>query len=382
MRRTTICRSSHVALAVVVALPLAAATIAAQDVTTAAQGQGTHVVSRGETLWSISQQYFADPLLWPEIYRRNTAVIEDPHWIYPGEVLELSGMMAPTDTAPTVAEGVADTIPADTAQALFEPPPEPEGPETIFDRPAVKRQQAQDILRADASRVYRPVRRGEFYSAGFLTEQERIPWAEIVGNTARPSIQVLADPTVAGRFEEISIVPPTQASYHVGDSLLLARIDRNEDEWGDVVVPVGVARVTAVQPQQVLALVIMQFGRIKGGNLAMPLEPFKDPGNVRPTAVEQGLEGRLIGMRDEHVLAGAQQVVFVDKGRADGVALGDVFEVYRAASEEVGGRSEEVRVQLIVVHTREHTASALVIGVVNPSIPVGSPVRLIKKMPS
>ena len=382
MRRTTICRSSHVALAVVVALPLAAATIAAQDVTTAAQGQGTHVVSRGETLWSISQQYFADPLLWPEIYRRNTAVIEDPHWIYPGEVLELSGMLAPTDTAPTVAEGVADTIPADTAQALFEPPPEPEGPETIFDRPQGKRQQAQDILRADASRVYRPVRRGEFYSAGFLTEQERIPWAEIVGNTAQPSIQVLADPTVAGRFEEIAILPPAQASYHVGDSLLLARIDRNEDEWGNVVVPVGVARVTAVQPQQVLALVIMQFGRIKGGNLAMPLEPFKDPGNVRPTAVEQGLEGRMIGMRDEHVLAGTQQVVFVDKGRADGVALGDVFEVYRAASEEVGGRSEEVRVQLIVVHTREHTASALVIGVVNPSIPVGSPVRLIKKMPS
>jgi LysM repeat protein len=378
MRRTTICRSSQVALAVVVALPLAAATIAAQDVTTAAQSQGTHVVSRGETLWSISQQYFADPLLWPEIYRRNTAVIEDPHWIYPGEVLELSGLMAPTDTTPTIAEGG----PADTAQALFEPPPEPEGPETIFDRPQAKRIQAQDILRADASRVYRPVRRGEFYSAGFLTEQERIPWAEIVGNTARPSIQVLADPTVAGRFEEISIVPPTQASFHVGDSLLLARIDRNEDEWGDVVVPVGVARVTAVQPQQVLALVIMQFGRIKGGNLAMPLEPFKDPGNVRPTAVEQGLEGRLIGMRDEHVLAGSQQVVFVDKGRADGVALGDVFEVYRAASEEVGGRSEEVRVQLIVVHTREHTASALVIGVVNPSIPVGSPVRLIKKMPS
>jgi hypothetical protein len=372
MRRTTICRSSRVALAVVVALPLAAATLAAQDVTTAAQGPGTHVVSRGETLWSISQQYFADPLLWPEIYRRNTAVIEDPHWIYPGEVLELSGLMAPTDTTQTVGQGVADTA----------PPPEPEGPGTIFDRPQTKRQQAQDVLRAYANQVYRPVRRGEFYSAGFLTEQERIPWAKVVGNTAKPSIQVLADPTVAGRFEEIAILPPAHVSYHVGDSLLVAEVNRKVDPWGDVVVPVGVARVTAVQPQQVLALVIMQFGRIKGGSLAMPLEPFKDPGPVRPTAVEQGLEGRLIGMRDEHVLAGSQQVVFVDKGRADGVALGDVFEVYRAASEQVGGRSEEVRVQLIVVHTREHTASALVIGVVNPSIPTGSPVRLIKKMPS
>jgi hypothetical protein len=271
--------------------------------------------------------------------------------------------MAPSDTGQIAAQGVpdtigADTLPADTAQAMFEPPPpEPEGPETIFDRPMTKRQQAQDVLRAYANPVYRPVRRGEFYSAGFLTEQERIPWAKVVGNTAKPSIQVLADPTVAGRFEEIAIVPPAQASYHVGDSLLVARIDRTVDPWGDAVVPVGVARVTAVQPQQVLALVIMQFGRIKGGNLAMPLEPFKDPGVVRPTAVEQGLDGRMIGLRDEHVLAGSQQVVFIDKGRADGGA-GNVFEVHRAASEESAAARRGSRPTDRGAHPRAHGVGA------------------------
>ncbi|HET8532360.1 MAG TPA: hypothetical protein VFO08_14510, partial [Methylomirabilota bacterium] len=197
-----------------------------------------------------------------------------------------------------------------------------------------------------------------------------------------PAIPVLTDPGTAGQFAEIAIVPPSQASYHVGDSLLVARLDRKIDPWGDVVVPQGVARVTAVQEKQVLALVIMQFGRIQGGSLALPLEPFKDPGAVRPAPVEQGLEGRLIAMRDEHVLASVQQVLFIDKGRSDGVAMGDVFEAYRPASGEVGARSEEVRVQLLVVHTREHTASVIVIGMSNPALGSGMPVRLIKKMPS
>ncbi|MGH7537891.1 MAG: LysM peptidoglycan-binding domain-containing protein [Gemmatimonadales bacterium] len=388
MRRTTICRSSRAVVAVVVALPLSAATLAAQDPTTAVQGQESHVVSQGETLWSISQRYFTDPLLWPEIYRRNTAIIEDPHWIYPGEVLNIGGIaMAPTDTTPTEPQGIAeaDTVtagPIDTTPVIEPPPPEPEGPGTIFDRQPTKQQQVQDVLRSYAHQAYRPVRRGEFYSAGFLTESEKLPWASVVGNTAEPAIQTLADPATASLFEEISILPPPQASYHVGDSLLLARVDREIDPWGNVVVPVGVARVTNIQQHQVLAQIIMQFGRIQGGRLALPLEPFRDPGNIRPAAVEQGLEGRLIELRDRHVLANAQQVLFIDKGRADGVAMGDVFEAYRPASREVGGRSEEVRVQMIVVHTREHTASALVIGVTNPAVPSGMPVRMIKKMPS
>jgi hypothetical protein len=35
-----------------------------------------------------------------------------------------------------------------------------------------------------------------------------------------------------------------------------------------------------------------------------------------------------------------------------------------------------------VAHTREHTSSAIVIGMSNPQLIPGMPVRLIKKMPS
>src|SRR6266540_5612006 len=45
----------------------------------------THTVRKGDTLWDIARTYLKDPFRWPEVLRRNTGVVENPHWIYPGE---------------------------------------------------------------------------------------------------------------------------------------------------------------------------------------------------------------------------------------------------------------------------------------------------------
>ena len=220
---------------------------------------------------------------------------------------------------------VAGGPPPDTAQpAPVEPPPPPaeEAYHTIFDRTRTRTEEVRDILRAYANQPYRPVRRGEFYSAGWLTERERLPWGEVLGNTAKPSIHRLTERTTAMQFQEIAVSPPARASYHVGDSLLLARITGEVPGWGEVVVPVGVARVTVVEPRQVLADVILQFSQVHDGQVALPLEPFKDPGEVRPAPVAKGLEGRVVRARDIHALGGSQQIYFIDRGRADGVVPG------------------------------------------------------------
>ena len=436
MRRTTICRSNRIALfalAAVLAAPglraqdtsaarrqdsVAAARVqdslaaAAHDTGLTAQVPSEHTVAAGETLWSIAQLYFGDPLLWPEIYRLNTSIIEDPHWIYPGELLSLAGMSVVAqgaDTTTTIAQNPnpsaadtvkaqnpaadtvaatavpADTLPPDTTQAVIEAPPPPppsETYETVFDHPRSQRQRVQDVLRAYSHQPYRPLRRGEFYSAGFLTEQEQLPWASVIGGTEQPMIRSLSGRSTAMQFQQIAVRPPSRASYHVGDSLLVARIDRPEPKWGDVIVPLGVARVTEVQKSQVLADIVLQFGRIHDGHVAIPLEPFKDPGEVRPAAIEHGLVAHVIDQRDPHELANSQQIMFLDRGRADGVTLGDVFEVYKPASGIAGEPGEETVVVLMIVHTREHSSSGLVLNVVRPDVEVGLPARLIKKMPS
>ena len=415
MRRTTICRSSRAILLVLAAVPLSWTVLPAQDTTQAApaamgQVPASHTVSRGETLWSIAQMYFSDPLLWPEIYRLNTNVVEDPHWIYPGEVLTLSPVVGvvgqgdtvvalPQDTTAAAADTVraqagdtiaavpTDTLPADTTQVFVEPPPpEPVGEsfETMFDRRRTPQQRVQDVLRAYVHQPYRPLRAGEFYSAGFLTENERLPWGTVIGVTEPPAIYRLSDRSTAMPYDEISIKPPAHASYHVGDSLLIARIDRALEfgDWGEVVVPLGIARVTSVEEEQVLAKVITQFGRIRDGHLSLPLEPFKNPGEVRPTPVEQGLAGHLLASRDSRPIATPQQFFFIDKGRAQGVVPGDVFEVYKPAAGELGSASEEVRAVMMIVHTREHSSTGLVIQIMHPGLDARLPVRLIKKMPS
>jgi hypothetical protein len=384
MRRTTICRSNRAALLALVAVPLACWSLLAQDTTQAAAPPAplaqppsgalpaSHTVARGETLWSIAQLYFNDPLLWPET--TVTAIAQ-------GAPAADTVTRAPS-AGDTVAAAPADTLMTDTTQALIEEPPPPaaeESYETIFDRPRAGASNVDRILRAYAEQPYRPLRRGEFYSAGFLTEREHLPWARVIGTTEKPAIPRLTERASAIQFERVVVEPPPQTSYHVGDSLLLARVDRDEGDWGDVVVPVGVARVVEVARKQLLAEVVMQFGRIHDGHLALPLEPFKDPGEARPTPVTEGLRGGVITQRDLHTIAISQQYVFINRGRADGVVPGDVFQIYTG---QAGAPSEDVRAVVEIVHTREHSCSGLILALKNPKLDPGLPVRLVRKMPS
>lgn len=383
MRKTTISRSSRTAI--LLAALLAGAQAVGSGILMAQEPQPAqppvHVVAPGETLWTLAQRYFGDPLLWPEIYRINTLVVEDPHWIFPGEELRLQALSpVAMDTTGIPVEGQRAVRPAPPTPAP--PPPSTGGAPSIFAR----RDGGESFIttfRGDAYR-YKPLREGEFYAAGFLTEQERLPWARVKGAVGMPPLRNLRATSSAQLNQEIELSAPREATYRVGDSLLVARLGREIDDWGRVVTPTGIVRVTSVGGREVRAEVVRQFFRINDGQVALPVDPFRDPGMVVPVPIENGAMGRVIARRDRGPLPGQQDIVFIDLGRADGVVPGDVFEVLkeRSAQDPFVDTPWEQLGMMHVVHVRERSSSAILTHINAIGIDRGAPVRLIMKMPS
>lgn len=404
MRRMTIFRSEPITvLFACAAAGLAPAAVHAQD-STAARPK-THIVATGETLWSLAQQYYGDPLLWPEIYRLNTLVVEDPHWIFPGEELRLvppdTTAMAvvppPQATGDTTAAaapvravvppgGAGDTAQAAARQAMVVPPvvaPPPPPPPSTESAPSIFRPKpirTESSISAAADReMYRPVYRGDFYAAGFLTENAALPWASVLGAAGRQTLRNLTETSSARLFEQIAIEAPAGANYHIGDSLLVAELGREVPGWGRVVRPSGVARVSSVNGREVRAEVLTLFARVTDGQVALPLEPFNDMGNRVPLPIENGTRGTIITLRDLHAVTNAQAELFVNLGRADGIVTGDMFEVLK----EQAGQAPPLRVGILrVVHVRDHSCTAMVSQIIDLGVEPGAPVRLIRKMPS
>jgi len=403
MRKTTIFRSSCVAL-LVVAFAASGSSAQEPDSLQIPGQRDIHVVVEGETLWDLAGRYLGDPLLWPDIYRLNTLVVEDPHWIFPGEELRLGGPadasgqqvvigqpVEGVDVTPQVeqvvqppgqqldpgAEGIPmpDALPPPGAPP---PPPPTETTPTVFAPKGYEGGSIQSLR--DEGFWYKSIRIGEFYAAGFLTEEQNLPWGKVLRAVGKPTLSNLSETSTTLIYGEVAIEAPSGATYQVGDSLLMAVMPRSVGGWGKVVLPTGIAVVTQTTEDGGRAAIVQQFHRVGDGQVAIPLEPFVNPGRVIPVPVQNGLTGAIITPRDEHPLVQQQNIMFIDRGRSDGVALGDVFMILRPGERE--GILPDTVGYMQIVHTRERSASGLVMFIEDLGIGAGSPVQLVRKMPS
>jgi LysM repeat protein len=361
----------------------------------------THTVRKGDTLWDLAQFYLKDPFLWPGIYRLNTDVVEDPHWIYPGEVLRI----APTDVAAVPADNTsavprmdtpppqpADTTPMlggdDSSETLARGPQQPSLAESesefapLFD--GNRARTVAEILKAYTNQPYRPLRPSEFYSSGFLTENQRLPYGRLLGPVTPPQIKASNNRATALPYTIVAVAAPRGATYEVGDTLLVVQVGAEFDPYGHRVAPTGLAQVTESVDGHYLATVIAMYGPIRNGQRVLPVERFSPGAGTRAVPIADGVRGSLLGGVGRQELKEPQMVVFIDKGREDGVSRGDLFEVRRRPQRLPDGtlRVNELMATLQIVHVRNHTATALVLNVVSPDIPPGTDVTQVAKLPS
>jgi LysM domain len=332
---------------------------------------GTHTVRSGDTLWGLAQRYFGDPFLWPEIYRLNTMVVEDPHWIYPGEVLRLTGSEA-VSAVPADTSEVADT----TAEAS------PAVDTTHFGRQTGP---SEPMITGFDMAALRPVHRGEFYSSGFLTEERALPYGRLLGGVTPSQIGETDGGSHAALslYTTVAVRPPKGVTYQIGDSLLVGELGPQYAGFGEAFRPTGLVRVTGLPNGKTVGQVVALYGPLRAGHLVLPAEKFVEPSAARPVAVASGVRAEVLESPRPQVLKGPLDVLFLTKGRKDGVGLGDVFEVRRTPETTAEGavRIDELMAVVQVVRVGERTATVRVVRVVSPDIRTGAEARQVAKLP-
>ena len=339
MPRMTICRSSLTTLAA-----LAAATPAAGAQAPRAEA---HTVQSGDTLWQLARRYLGDPFLWPQIYRLNTGVVEDPHWIYPGEVLQLAAsegvQSVPSEDTPA-PRGRRCRAAADSGAASGTGGGSAARRRSTRCRssPARSGGESSDGLSSYINQEYRPLRPGEFYSSGFLTEDQTLPAGIMLGPVTPPQIRNLSERSMATIFNEVGIRAPEGATYAKGDTLTVVRhragfpglrrhrdSDRADADNRPVRESVPGRRGRA------------SSARSGAASAVMPTEKFTarpdDPS--RPKLGHPDRAGCWAG-REIRELKHPQNRLLIDLGRAAGVAPGDIFEIRRTpgSAGQRGGR--------------------------------------------
>jgi hypothetical protein len=338
----------------------------------------THVVKTGDTLWDLAGAYLSDPFLWPEIYRINTDVVEDPHWIYPGEVLQIPGpgeLTVAADQPLPVEQGVEDQRPV--------------GP-TIFARaqtgPSYRPRQLTANRRVatpdDVERA--AVREGEFIAAPWMDrnggpEQH----GRIVAIAELPGIAQASYPIRVSPQDRVYVTLPRDVAAAVGERYLAYELGPPMPQ-GQIVVPTGILIVEKPGTDEAtLVRVERMFGEVKIGNRFIPLERIQLPTDARPAPVDLGVRGRVIWVASKAVLPSIQHYLLIDASRKDGVSLGDQFTLMQGRVElDRGVRLPEQPVALAqVVRVTERGATVMIVDQVQAKVREGMEARLTAKMP-
>jgi len=285
----------------------------------------TYVVQKGDTLWDISARFLDAPWLWPEIWQANPQ-IENPHLIYPGDVLSLAYLggrevLSVVRRSPEIRRTALDPItavPLADIEAFLKRP-------HILDEDELERLPyvvglEENRLRSASGQVA--------YVRGLGDARPGEMFAVV-----RPSVRYAVHPHPTTREERLVADPWTAAHGtdpdHSGRMwAYYAASDNGFEVLGHEVLEIAAGQVT--RDGDPATLLLANGGReVKAGDLLIPLDPtpfdlsfhprppHSVPRNMRVMAVTDGLQ-----------YGGPRDVVALSAGAREGIENGQVFAIY------------------------------------------------------
>lgn len=333
-----------------------------------------YTVVRGDTLWDISNRYLSDPWRWPEIWQINPQV-QNPHLIYPGDVLLLCQIKGKAVVALDAGGGCAEVEQRMTSGASGQPTqiisgsgrdqklhPQARTQALSLAIPAIPLQEIQRYL--NGSRV---VSKLELDNAPYVMagKQGRIVAGAGDSIYVRNKNQLLESSGVYGIYRGgVAYIDPDTREVlgfeaeDVGAGKMVS-LDRE----------VGTVEVTRTTQEVRIEDKLLANESQRVSSIFYP----SNPDNVKP--------GRILRIFDS-IGSGAQHsVIVINRGELDGVKSGHTFAVYkhgetirdRVSNEYVRLPAERVGLAM-VFRTFSRVSYALVLRT-STAVKVGDEIR-------
>jgi hypothetical protein len=309
-----------------------------------AQGRAgrIHVVQGGDTLWDISDAYLGTPWVWPSLWKDNDA-IKNPHLIHPGDRIWISPYEMRKVSEAEAAALLAGQ-PADAGSA----------PAALADTDAMPAEKPVETYRFSG-----------LANTGFVT-LEQYEGAATILDSPEPR-KWLSEPS------EVVIGLGT-GQVQVGDQFDIFRSDARVTDldsglqYGWATKQLGWLEVTEVHEESSRAIIRHSPSEIQRGDHLLPrrVRSFDVPVGGAPGPVE----GRVVYLPDQRMELGQRDVVYLDRGSRQGLAVGNALEIYRplgengvaydAAQDAERRVPDHVVAKLLVVDVYDDTSVALV----------------------
>jgi len=334
-----------------------------------AEGEVSHVVKKGDTLWDIAKAYLKDPFRWPEVFQRNTDVVENPHWIYPGEVIRISN---------------SEVRPEVLARVSTKPVPVVEEPDrTVFSReaPSVSgrlQSNGQVLGRERAGSV----RVGEVEAAPFADRHGGPRGAgRLAAAYDRPGIAAKASDQRFQLQDPIFVELPSGQPARPGDRYLVYVEGPSLSDESQLMIPTAVVQVEDVQPGQLtLARIVRQFAEIRLDQGLISLENAVPSSAMTPMPVSNGRTAHVLWVHENPVLPSMQSYVVLSSEGGSDVRVGDQYTLIDASVDDTHPAPPVPAGVAQVVRVTPYAVTALVVDHQQPTIRAGMPARLTAKM--
>jgi hypothetical protein len=378
--KTTTCRSRFwIAI-------LAGALVAPAPLHAQADTLRTHVVQRGETLWSLAATYLGNGHRWREIVALNQALIRSAQDLPVGATIRIPQRAPSTATrtqpAPMrpAARDTMTVVSRDSAAPPAGAPPVAASPpqsRTIFFGAQPGGGFAQPARDSSGTRAVMdtalPPSLFESLSVPFVIDAGMLSTAGRCTSidTGVESV-VGAAPGGALLRSVITITPPAGVT-RAGDRFILVRPAVELPGLGRVVIPTGVVRVTGPDAP-IRAGVVAQFDIMSCDDRVVAPSVAEIPIDATPEPVASGASGRVVWVGGDALLPALAHSLIVDIGAAAAVRPGDRLTIFAEDNAtEVAGA--------IVVRVDGPTASALITRRPAAGVVIGLPARVTAKLP-